>query len=90
MSLAAKVLSSLILIYKRTVSPTLLSSCRFTPACSDYALEAVERHGAFMGGVLALRRVLRCHPLTQGGLDLVPLSLHNSENRTHQVSAKQP
>lgn len=47
-------------------------SCRYWPSCSQYALEAVQRHGARRGGWLSLRRLLRCHPLTAGGVDLVP------------------
>jgi putative membrane protein insertion efficiency factor len=70
-------------LYKRAFSPTLLSSCRFTPSCSDYALEAIERHGAFFGTALALGRILRCNPFTRGGLDLVPTKLHRQDIRTH-------
>lgn len=65
------------------LSPALLSSCRFTPTCSDYALEAIERHGAFVGGALAAWRILRCNPLTPGGLDVVPLKLRNQDIRIH-------
>ena len=49
------------------------SGCRFHPTCSAYALEALERHGAFWGSYLAVRRVLRCHPWNPGGLDPVPV-----------------
>jgi putative membrane protein insertion efficiency factor len=48
------------------------SPCRYVPGCSDYALEALERHGVRRGGVLALRRVARCHPWAGHGLDPVP------------------
>lgn len=58
--------------YKRFVSPRLPSSCRFYPSCSDYAREAVERHGLLRGISLAAWRLLRCQPLSQGGLDPVP------------------
>ncbi len=51
------------------------SPCRFYPTCSSYAVEALERHGAWRGSRLALRRILRCHPLGGRGVDLVPLEL---------------
>lgn len=51
---------------------SLPASCRYWPSCSQYALEAVQRYGAVRGGYLAARRLLRCHPLGPGGLDLVP------------------
>lgn len=58
--------------YKRFLSPMLPHSCRFVPTCSDYALEAVELHGAFRGSLLAAGRLLRCHPFARAGLDPVP------------------
>ncbi|MBI3695900.1 MAG: membrane protein insertion efficiency factor YidD [Acidobacteria bacterium] len=58
--------------YKRMVSPLLPASCRFYPSCSDYAREAVERHGVRRGVWLAVARLLRCQPLGGGGLDPVP------------------
>ena len=54
------------------LSPWLGSACRFEPTCSVYALEALDRHGAARGSLLAMRRVLRCHPGCAGGLDPVP------------------
>jgi len=58
--------------YQRWISPFLPPSCRFTPSCSDYAAEAVERYGFVSGGWLAVRRILRCHPFHPGGYDPVP------------------
>jgi uncharacterized protein len=58
--------------YQYLLRPLLGANCRFYPSCSDYALEAVERHGALRGTWLALRRVGRCHPWHPGGFDSVP------------------
>lgn len=62
----------LINIYRKFISPILPDSCRFTPTCSQYAITAIEKHGAGVGSVLALRRILRCHPFSKGGWDPVP------------------
>ena len=58
--------------YKRFISPALPPAAAFTPTCSQYALEAVTRHGAVRGVWLALRRLARCHPFHRGGPDPVP------------------
>jgi len=58
--------------YQYAVRPLLGANCRFYPSCSDYAKEAVERHGAYHGARLALCRVLKCHPYHPGGFDPVP------------------
>ena len=60
--------------YKRSVSPLMPQACRYTPTCSEYAMEAIERHGLAAGGVMAMRRVLSCHPFARGGYDPVPAS----------------
>ena len=62
----------LIRAYQLFVSPLLGPHCRFYPSCSQYAMEAVHMHGSLRGCVLALRRVLRCHPWHPGGYDPVP------------------
>ncbi|WP_294594492.1 membrane protein insertion efficiency factor YidD [uncultured Rikenella sp.] len=62
----------LIRIYRAVISPFLPSSCRFTPTCSAYALEAFRRHGLFRGFYLTVRRLLRCHPWGGSGYDPVP------------------
>jgi uncharacterized protein len=56
-------------IHQRVLSPLLPPACRFTPTCSEYARQAVERYGVWRGGTLALRRLVRCHPFVEGGLD---------------------
>jgi uncharacterized protein len=58
--------------YKRLISPMLPQACRFVPTCSEYAMEAVERHGVMRGSVLAAGRLLRCHPFGGAGYDPVP------------------
>jgi putative membrane protein insertion efficiency factor len=63
--------------YQLLVSPMLGPSCRFYPTCSNYAIEAVKLHGAARGSWLAVRRVCRCHPWTDGGNDPVPGSPHH-------------
>mgnify|MGYP006279135165 FL=1 len=62
----------MIRFYRAAVSPFTPSSCRFTPTCSAYAQEAIEKHGAGKGGWLALRRIFRCHPFGGKGYDPVP------------------
>jgi putative membrane protein insertion efficiency factor len=66
------ILAVLIRIYQYSISPLLGPRCRFHPSCSDYALEAIEVHGVWRGGYLALRRLMRCHPWNPGGFDPVP------------------
>ncbi|MEH6470072.1 MAG: membrane protein insertion efficiency factor YidD [Halopseudomonas sp.] len=58
--------------YQWLISPLLGSNCRYYPTCSSYCIEAIEIHGPVRGLYLGTRRLLRCHPFTQGGIDLVP------------------
>jgi uncharacterized protein len=58
--------------YQYAIRPLLGANCRFYPSCSDYAREAIDRHGAAKGCWLAMRRVVRCHPYHPGGCDPVP------------------
>lgn len=66
------VLIALLRFYRYAISPMLGRNCRFHPTCSEYAIEAIQRHGALRGGWLAARRVGRCHPFNPGGYDPVP------------------
>lgn len=68
-----KIVLVLIRFYQRSISPLFPARCRFRPTCSAYAYEAVSKYGAFKGGYLALKRILRCHPFYKGDLyDPVP------------------
>jgi putative membrane protein insertion efficiency factor len=64
--------TAILKFYKRLVSPLLPPACRYVPTCSEYAAEAVVRHGFWHGAALAAWRVLRCNPFAQGGYDPVP------------------
>ena len=77
----------LVRVYRFTLSPALsvlfgpAQGCRFTPTCSQYALEALERHGAWHGSILAAHRVCRCHPWGGCGHDPVPLDITAAQQR---------
>jgi putative membrane protein insertion efficiency factor len=62
----------LVRVYRYTLRPLLGAHCRFYPSCSEYACDAIERHGAARGSWIALRRLSRCHPYHPGGYDPVP------------------
>lgn len=66
------ILIGLIRVYQVTLSPFLGPSCRFYPSCSEYAYQAIMRHGPVRGLLLAVKRILRCHPFHPGGVDSVP------------------
>ena len=58
--------------YKRLISPLLPPACRFYPSCSEYAMQAIAKHGVLRGGILAAKRLIKCNPLHPGGFDPVP------------------
>ncbi len=66
------ILITLIRIYRLFFSPLLGANCRYQPTCSQYALTAIDRFGAWRGSWLAIKRILRCHPFHPGGYDPVP------------------
>jgi putative membrane protein insertion efficiency factor len=82
----ARVLLAMVRFYRTAISPALPPSCRYTPSCSAYAVEAIELHGAGRGSWLALRRLLRCHPFHAGGHDPVPLPVASAGSMTRSTT----
>jgi uncharacterized protein len=75
--------------YRLLLSPYFGQHCRFHPTCSAYAIEAIEVHGPWRGGWLALKRIGRCHPLNEGGVDWVPEAHHGSPSSSfHSMSVR--
>ncbi|MFG0329605.1 MAG: membrane protein insertion efficiency factor YidD [Phycisphaerales bacterium] len=81
-SWAARLLIGLVRGYQRTAAHWLGGACRFQPTCSNYSIKALEIHGAWRGGWLTLRRILRCHPFGGSGYDPVPGSGSCNERRS--------
>ena len=69
---AAYIVSIPVRFYRLVISPLIGSNCRYHPTCSSYTLTALEKHGAIKGGRLAIKRILKCHPLGGSGIDNVP------------------
>jgi len=67
-----RVLLAIVRFYRKNVSPMSAPRCRFTPTCSRYALEAIEKYGAAKGSLLTIKRIFKCHPFHKGGYDPVP------------------
>ncbi|AJD91862.1 hypothetical protein JMA_25450 [Jeotgalibacillus malaysiensis] len=67
-----KMMLAIIRFYQKGISPLTPPSCRFYPTCSQYGLEAIQKHGAFKGGIMTMIRILKCQPLHPGGVDHVP------------------
>ena len=74
-----KIFVMFIRIYQKYISPLHPPSCRFTPTCSQYAMQAIERFGAIKGTYLAVRRILKCHPFHKGGYDPIPEKITKSK-----------
>lgn len=72
MKILKVVLLKVIKVYQKAVSPAFPNTCRFYPSCSEYSRQAIEEYGAIKGTYLAIKRVLRCHPLNSGGYDPIP------------------
>ncbi len=68
----SRLLIWLIRFYQKNISPRKISCCRFTPTCSSYAIEAIQKRGVVVGMALSVWRILRCNPLCKGGYDPVP------------------
>jgi len=71
-----KILELLVIFYRKFISPLKPPCCKYYPTCSAYALEALKKHGAIKGTILAVWRVLRCNPWSMGGIDRVPDKFH--------------
>ena len=71
-----KILIAGIRFYQKYISPMKSTKCPYFPTCSQYGLEAIEKHGAFKGSILAVWRILRCNPFSKGGVDHVPENFH--------------
>lgn len=68
----SKIIISVIIFYQKFISPLKPTSCRFYPSCSSYAIQAIKKHGLYKGILLAIKRILKCHPFHEGGYDPVP------------------
>jgi putative membrane protein insertion efficiency factor len=79
-----RILTAMVRFYQGAISPWTPPACRFTPTCSQYAVEALERHGAARGTWLAVRRLARCHPWGGHGYD--PTPTHHDEGEATEVS----
>lgn len=77
----------LILFYRKYLSPLKSTKCPYFPSCSQYGLEAVERYGAWKGGLLGIWRILRCNPFSKGGYDPVP-SINNRKDHNKKDNKK--
>ena len=89
-SLSAWTLLLVVRFYIAFLSPIFGGACRFYPSCSNYAYEAVGRHGAWRGGLLAMKRLSRCHPFAQAGFDPVPEVIYKEDVLEQPKSSDNP
>ncbi len=82
-SFGTKILIGILRVYQIIISPLLGPRCRFVPTCSCYGIEALKNHGLLKGGWLTLKRVLKCHPLNEGGFDPVPPKIDNKNEKNN-------
>ena len=88
--IAQRAMLQVLRTYKWAVSPMLPPACRYVPTCSEYAMEAVERYGVVRGGLKALARLLRCHPLVKGGYDPVVKASMSCDHAAHNSCPAAP
>ena len=67
-----RLLVKLVKFYQLSISPLKAPCCKYYPTCSNYAIEAIKKHGSFHGTILSIKRILKCNPVSNGGIDLVP------------------
>jgi putative membrane protein insertion efficiency factor len=84
MKILAKIFIKIIRFYQKFISPITVGSCRFTPTCSAYGIEAITKHGAIKGGWLTLKRIARCHPWGGYGYDPVPEPEEKTDIKNHK------
>jgi len=84
------ILLFLLRAYQLGISPLLGQNCRFYPSCSAYATEAIREHGALKGGILASRRLCKCHPWNPGGFDPVPMKKTESNAAAAKCGCEHP
>lgn len=84
-----KILISFVRFYQRFISPAFPPSCRYYPTCSAYMIRAINKHGAFKGGLMGISRILRCHPLATGGFDPVPANFSLKRNHGENYSEEE-
>jgi uncharacterized protein len=86
-SFGARALLGFVRAYQKTISPLLGQNCRYHPSCSHYTYEAIEIHGALKGGWFGVKRIGRCHPFHEGGVDPVPGS---NDEQSHETQGSTP
>lgn len=84
----AAAILGLIRFYQYVISPLIGPRCRFYPSCSQYAIEAIQRYGTLKGGWLALNRIIRCNPLSEGGVDPVPCQCNPPPSTLESIKNK--